>query len=639
MRSRSPYNPGTRKTGGAQVSSRFVELLSMHALRLLAPAALAAVLSTPASSAQLPEEETLFTTQCALCHQENAAPKGSPNEKAPTRAQLRQFTAEAVLTALSNGKMQQQGSLLSEPQRRLVSQFAAGKLLATTGPAQSASRCTDNTKMGDPTKGDSWNGHGNGPEATRFAKSGGITAADLPRLKLKWAFGYANVGSARTQPTLAGGRLFVSSENGEVHALNPRTGCAYWTFRAQAGVRTAPSVAAYTAQGKRGYAVYFGDTKANAYGVDADTGQQIWTRRIDEHASAAITGAPIVHDGRLFIGVQGLGEEGRGANGGYQCCTFRGSLSALDINNGNLLWKTYTIDEPKPRVKNNAGVQMYGPAGGSIWSAPSIDVKRGLVYAATGNAFADPPQKMTNAVIAFDQKTGAVRWYHQFTAADQWAMGCQPTNPNNPGCPAVLGPDYDFSATPILTRVGNRDLIVIPQKSAIAYAIDPDKDGALVWARAFGKGSGLGGQWGGASDGTNFYTGTNDFLADASGGMTAIRLGDGVIAWQMPPQPLLCGAKAAGCDAGQGAAVTAIPGAVFSGAHDGGLRAYSATDGKVLWTFDANRKFDTVNGVAANGASMDGAGPIVAGGMMFVNAGYGGLVGKPGNVLLAFGLE
>ncbi len=593
-----------------------------------------------ASAAELPPDEQLFTGQCALCHLETAAAAGTPNEKAPTRAQLRLFTAEAVLNALTNGKMQQQGSLLSDLQRRQVAQFATGKMLAATPATQVANRCTDSTRMGDPASGASWNGHGNGPDATRFAKSGGITAADLPRLKLKWAFGYANVGSARTQPALAGGRLFVTSENGEVHALNPRTGCSYWSFRAQAGVRTAPSVAAYRdAQGARGYAVYFGDTKANVYGVDADTGKQIWTRRVDEHASVSLTGAPVVHDGRLFIGTQGLGEEGRGAANGYQCCTFRGSLLALDINNGNLLWKTYTVDEPKPRVKNKAGVQMFGPAGGSIWSAPSIDVKRGLVYAATGNAYADPPQKMTNAVVAFDQKTGAVRWYHQFTEADQWAMGCQATNPDNPGCPAVLGPDYDFSATPILTRAGSRDLIVLPQKSGIAYAIDPDRNGALVWERPFGKASGLGGQWGGAADGTNFYTGTNGFLADVSGGMTAIRLSDGAIAWQMPPQPLLCGVKAAGCDAGQGAAVTAIPGAVFSGAHDGGLRAYATADGKILWTFDANRKFDTVNGVAANGASMDSAGPVIAGGMMFVNAGYGGLVGKPGNVLLAFGLE
>ena len=187
--------------------------------------------------------------------------------------------------------------------------------------------------------------------------------------------------------------------------------------------------------------------------------------------------------------------------------------------------------------------------------------------------------------------------------------------------------------------MGKRDLIVIPQKSAIAYALDPDKQGELVWQRAFGKGSGLGGQWGAAVDGVNFYTGTNDFLADAPGGMTAISLADGHIVWQAPPQAMLCGEKKPGCDPGQGGAVTAIPGAVFSGAHDGGMRAYSAKDGSILWLFNANRDFDTVNGVKANGGSMDGPGAVVVDGMLYFNAGYGGLVGHPGNVLLAFGLE
>jgi len=218
-------------------------------------------------------------------------------------------------------------------------------------------------------------------------------------------------------------------------------------------------------------------------------------------------------------------------------------------------------------------------------------------------------------------------------------MGCPAKSPDNPACPETLGPDYDFSATPILARSGNRDLIVLPQKSAIAFALDPDRNGELVWQRAFGKGSGLGGQWGGAADGTNFYTGTNDFLGETQGGMTAFSLSDGHIVWQMPPQPLLCGEKKQGCGAGQGGAVTAIPGAVFSGSTDGGLRAYSTKDGAILWLFNANREFTTVNGVKASGASMDGPGAIVAGGMLFVNAGYGGLVGRPGNVLLAFGLD
>jgi len=604
-------------------------------------AALALGFSIAATAAQS-EGDQIFTTQCAVCHAQNAAPAGSPNEKAPTRSQLQQFSADAVLTSLTSGKMQLQGAALTESRRRAVAEFATGKLItATAGNTQSANRCTKSAPMGDPSRGPSWNGFGNGPASTRFqdAKSGGITAADLPRLKLKWAFGYTGVAAARTQPTMAGGRLFVGSDSGEVHALDPATGCAHWSFKAAAGVRTAPSVAAYNAGGKRGFAVVFGDARATLYALDADSGATLWTLKIDDHASAGITGAPIVHDGRVFVGVQGLGEEGRGANGGYGCCTFRGSLSAVDLNTGKLLWKTYTIEESKPRAKNKAGVQMYGPAGGAIWSAPSVDVKRGLVYAATGNGYADPAQPMTDAIIAFDQKTGAVRWHYQVLPADQWTMGCQPQNPDNPGCPAVMGPDYDFSATPILATSAGSDIIVIPQKSGIAFALDPDNKGKLLWQTTFGKASGLGGQWGGAADGTNFYTGTNAFQADVQGGMTAIALATGKIAWQAPPQPLACGQKRQGCGAGQGAAVTVIPGAVFSGSHDGALRAYSTKDGSVIWQYDANRDYVTVNGVKANGASMDGPGPIVANGMLYVNAGYGGLVGRPGNVLLAFALE
>jgi polyvinyl alcohol dehydrogenase (cytochrome) len=613
-------------------------------MRFIGLLALAASLQTHSVlAAQGAEEEILFNAQCSICHTEATPAPGSPNEKAPTRAQLRQFNAEAVLTALTNGKMQLQGSLLNDAQKRGVAEFATGKRLsaASVGTATVLNRCSFERGTRNPARTVGWNGHGNGPAATRYQdrKAGGLTAADLPRLKLKWAFGYAAVGAARTQPTVAGGKLFVASENGEVHALDPASGCTFWTFKAQAGVRTAPSVAAYRkANGGRGYAVYFGDTRANMYAVDTDTGQQVWTTQVEKHASAGITGAPIVHDGRVFVGTQGLGEEGRGATGGYQCCTFRGSLTALDTSTGKVLWQTFTVGVPAPRAKNKDGVQMWGPAGGSIWSAPSVDVKRGLVYAATGNGYADPPQPMTDAVVAFDQKTGAVRWHQQIIAADQWAMGCQATNPDNPGCPETLGPDYDFSATPMLTKVGGRELIVLPQKSGIAYALDPARNGEMVWKRAFGNASGLGGQWGGAVDGQNLYTGTNGFLAKP-GGMSAIKLSDGSLVWQQPPQPLLCGEPKPGCGAGQGAAVTAIPGAVFSTSHDGGIRAYSSTDGKILWLFDANKDFPTVNGVKANGASMDGPGPVVAGGMVYVNSGYGGLVGRPGNVLLAFGLE
>lgn len=598
-----------------------------------------------AAAAQAAEDEALFTQFCAACHTAQPGAPGSANERAPTVAVLKTFTPESVLNALTNGKMQPQGSVLSEAQRRVVSEYATGKRLsasaaaAVSGPPVVANPCRAGLPAArDAASGPSWNGYGGSPTGTRYqdAKAAGLTAKDLPRLKVKWAFGYANVSAARAQPTLAGGRLYVASENGEVHSLDPKSGCTHWTFKAQAGVRSSPIVAS---AGSRGIAVFFGDARANVYAVDAAKGTLLWTRKVHEHSAAAITGGLNVADGRVFVPVQGLNEEGRGSRDNYACCTFRGALVALSAADGAVQWTGYTVDEPKPRGKNKDGVQMMGPAGGAIWSQPTIDARRGLVYVATGNAYADPPQKMTNAVVAFEQKTGKVAWAKQIIPADQWAMGCPPKNDGNPACPETLGPDFDFSASPELVKSGSRDLLVLPQKSAIAYALDPDRQGEIVWQQKFGLGSGLGGQWGGASDGQRFYTGLADFLTDTPGGMRALNLADGKPVWSVPPQPLLCGAKGPGCGPGQGAAVTVIPGAVISGAHDGGLRAYDTADGHIVWTFDTNRDFTTVNGVTAKGGSMDGPGAVVAGGMLFVNSGYGGLVGRPGNVLLAFAPE
>jgi polyvinyl alcohol dehydrogenase (cytochrome) len=438
---------------------------------------------------------------------------------------------------------------------------------------------------------------------------------------------------------VAGGKLFAASENRDVYALDPKTGCTYWTFKAQAGVRTALSVGPYkSASGKSALAVYFGDSRANAYAVDAQTGRQVWMRKVDAHPVAGITGAPAVYGGRVFVPVQGIGEEGLGAHNNYQCCTFRGNVTALDANTGAVLWKTYTVGENHPRGKNKDGVQMFGPAGGGIWSAPTVDVKRNLVYVATGNGYADPPQPMTDAVIALDISTGAVKWSRQVLANDSWAMGCKAKNPDNPACPETLGPDFDFSAAPALTRVNGRELLVLPQKSGIAWALDPDVGGNIVWQYRFGEGSGLGGQWGGTSDGQQAYFGTADLLTPTPGGVHAVRLADGKPVWKKPPPEKLCG-KTMGCSAGQGGALTAIPGAVLSISMDGGLRAYSPSDGSILWMVNTNREYDTVNGVKARGGSMDGAGPVVVDGMLYVNSGYGGLIGQPGNVLLAFGLE
>ena len=590
--------------------------------------------------------EAVFQKTCATCHSSlKTADTGAtgPGIRALPLELLTRFAPEAILNTLTNGKMQAQAASLNPEERRAVAAYAAGRDFGpTVAPPENlqTNLCTEQLVMGDPHSGPSWNGWGNGPTNTRYQPKaqGKLTAADLPRLQLKWAFGYANVMSARPQPTVAGGRLFAPSENGHLYALNPRTGCRYWTYTAQAGIPTAAVVGRYRdAAGNQGFAVYFGDRKANAYAVDAQTGREIWVRKVDDHPSAAITGSLAFDGTRVFVPVQGLNEETLGGFAGYPCCTFRGSVAALDASTGMMIWKTYTVGESLPRPPSQDGTPASGPAGGGVWSVPTIDVKRRLVYVATGNGYAEPAQPTTDAVLALDINTGDLKWSQQMTPNDDWALGCQQGGGNNSACPAMLGPDFDLSAPPALVRVGDRELLVLPQKSGVAWALDPDKDGAIVWQYRFGQGSGLGGQWGVALDHEHAYVGVADLLTPKPGGLHAVTLADGHALWQKPPQPKLCGIER-GCSSGQGGPLTAIPGAVLNGGMDGGLRAYSSKDGALLWTFDTNRDFDTMNGVKAHGGSMDSAGPVVVDGMLYVTSGSGGLIGRSGNVLLAFGL-
>jgi polyvinyl alcohol dehydrogenase (cytochrome) len=573
--------------------------------------------------------EAVFDGVCAACHANADMPQ------VPQLDALREANPGAIVNTLVNGVMQVQGAALSSDEQVAVAEFITGRTIDRSA-GFFANRCTRAEPVAAVGAASDWNGWGNGLANARYAARGGLTADDLDRLELKWAFGYANVEQARAQPSFVDGRLFVASENGEVHALDPATGCTIWSFAAASGVRTALSIGPYSkADGSEGFAAFFGDMSANAYAVDANTGELIWMREIDAHPSAAITGPPAVYDGRVYVPTQGLNEEGGGVRNNYPCCTFRGRLAALDASTGELVWNSFTIDAPQSRGRNAAGVEGFGPAGGGIWSPPTIDPARGLVYVATGNGYADPAQPTTDAVIAIDIQTGAQRWVNQLTPGDQWAGGCGPRNADNPVCPAVLGPDHDFSSPPALVGIDGRDLLVLPQKSGRAYALDPDRNGALVWEYRLGDGTGLGGQWGPALDGHNAYIGVSDMTAANPGGIHAIDLATGERSWYTPPDPLC--ADSPQCRPAQGAAVTAIPGAVFSGSLDGGMRAYSTDTGEVLWTFDTRRDFDTVNGVPAHGGGMDGPGAVVAGGMLFFNAGYGGFGRPGGNVLLAFG--
>ena len=578
--------------------------------------------------------EALFTERCASCHL-NPDPK--INAHAPSKADMQLFTPNVIYAALNDGLMRLQGSALNDGERRAVAAWLTGKQVSEVQLEITANRCPSNPPLQEAPASEQWNGWGKGVRNARYADGSAITAATLPKLSLLWAYGLPGESQARGQPAVFGGRLFVGNRAGALYAVNAQIGCTYWTFLPRAGIRSATSVGSVTlADGSKQYAVFFVDMLANVYAVNAQNGQLLWQQRAETHPSVRGTGSVTYYEGRLYVPMTGVNEENTASNPDYSCCTFRGSLSSFDASTGKLMWKFYTVDEPKPRGTSANGKPLFGPAGVGIWSAPTIDPARRMVYVATGNAYADPPPPTADAVLAVSMDTGKLVWSKQFTKSGDTSIGgCTPDKPN-PNCPQQSGPDFDFSASPILTRQsGGRQLLVIPQKSGLVYALDPTKQGALVWQYRAGEGSAVGGVWGAAVANDVMFVPVGGYRLATTGGLHAIDIGTGQQRWFTPPQALLC-KEGNGCGPTQSAAVTAVPGAVFSGSQDGGLRAYDAVSGAVLWTFDANRSFDSVNGVVANGASFDGAGPVIVGDMLYVLSGNSGFVGRPGNVLLAF---
>jgi polyvinyl alcohol dehydrogenase (cytochrome) len=617
-------------------SSATTRVVLLLVCGIVATAGVASAQATGPSAS--PDGAGTFQRACATCHGNQTASAG------PSVDVLRQLAPEAIVTALTTGRMRIQGDTLSVAERRAVAEFLGGRPLAGASSTE-PNRCTTTAPLPSQLAGPAWNGWSPQPQNTRYQApaSAGLIQADVPKLTLKWAFGFAGSLAARTQPTVVAGRIFTASERGDVYALDARTGCTHWTYSADAAVRTAMTVVPYRRDGSTTrYAVYFGDGRANAYALDADTGQLLWKQKLDDHPNAGITGAPALFDGRVYLATSAAGEEVRGGRPDYGCCTFRGSVSALDAVTGRVIWKSFSIaSEPKPRAINSMGVQLFGPAGGGIWGAPTIDARRGVLYVGTGNGFSEPLQRTTNAILAFELSTGRLRWSHQTIANDIWLWQCPAETAPNQNCPPTQGPDFDFGTSPLIARTpGGRELLVVPQKSGVLYAFDPDRDGAIVWQYRFGDGSALGGQWGAAADERHAYVGVGGSLSASPGGVHAVDLETGRRVWYSPPQPRLCrGGADDRCFAAQGGALTAIAGVVFSGGADGGLRAYDTRNGALLWQVDTNRDFDTVNGVKANGATIDGAGPVVVDGMVFVNSGYNGIVGRSGNVLLAFGVN
>jgi polyvinyl alcohol dehydrogenase (cytochrome) len=572
-----------------------------------------------------PAGEALYNKRCAGCHD------GKPQPRMPARQELAARTPESIYQAMFGGVMATQAAGLSTEEGRTIARFIARKEFGT-GATPVAGKCSGTPGPLTMTDAD-WNGWSADPANTRYQPKPGLDAGDVPNLKLKWAFAFQGDTSRSAQPAVVGGRVFTGSASGAIYSLDAATGCILWRYDAEATVRT--SITIGKAGGKS--IAYFGDVRSNAYGLDANTGQQLWKVKVEDHPASRITGGPAFYNGRLYVPVSSV-EEASAMGPTYECCKFRGSIVALDGATGKQIWKTFAItDPPKPFKKTTAGVQLWGPAGAAVWAAPTIDAKKKVIYAGTGNSYTDVETRTTDAILAIDLENGSLLWSSQVTPKDNFTMGCM----RGVNCPDERGPDFDFGSSPILRELpGGKRVLVCGQKSGIVWGLDPDNRGKILWQTRLGQGSALGGiEWGPTADMENAYVAISDVITPLGhpGGLHAVKLSTGEKLWTTPPPPLNCTASAKGCNSAQSAAISSIPGVVFSGSVDGHFRAFLAKTGEIIWDFNTARDFETVNGIPGKGGSLDSAGPVIVNGMVFTNSGYGMWQGLPGNVLLAFG--
>jgi polyvinyl alcohol dehydrogenase (cytochrome) len=582
------------------------------------------------SAGPAPEGEKLFAGHCASCH----APFNAVRAPWPQTLQL--MTAQAILQALETGKMQAQGATMTHEERFTLANYLGRHETATATKANSCPVNPANADAAASTSAPRWNGWGVDIDNSRFQHKSmaQLTKADVAKLKVKWAYGMQGATGAGGQPTIIGDALYVGGGDGAVHKLNARTGCKYWSVIPSAAVRTAISVS------DDGKVAYFGDVQARAYAVDTATGAVIWKTELDPHPFAMITGAPKLFGGKLYVPVSSAEELGA-ANPAYECCTFRGSVAALDAKTGAIEWQTYTIPEKAAPLPEGTSKAKFGPSGAAVWSTPTIDPAKGVLYFGTGDNYAETDTDTSDSVFALQMSDGKILWNAQLTKGDEFNIGC--AIPSKANCPKDAGPDFDIGAPPILVTLGGaKRILIVGQKSGVVYGLDPDDKGREIWKTRIGKGGYLGGvEFGGAADQKTTYMTLSDWSPTdpkSGGGVFALDIATGKKIWAATPVAPAC-AAVAGCSAAQPGPATLIPGVVFAGSMDGHMRGYDAATGAIVWDVDTTGNYDTVNGVPAHGGSLNYAGAVVAGRMVYVMSGYTTNAGMAGNVVLAFSVD
>ncbi len=553
-------------------------------------------------------------------------------------------------------------------------------------------QCTD-PDPGEPV----WASWGGDLENTHNARDTSIHVGNVHELRQKWVV--RTNGNVSAIPTLSDTRVYVPDwgtpltgsstlyaidrDSGEV--VSEKSLLAYSGNLLNPITRSSPAIA--------GDLLVFGDVRsqpstllsipgahgAMLYAVSRTTGQLVWKTQLEAHPLAVTTQSPVIFEGRVYVGVSSLEEAA--SKLAYPCCSFRGSMLAVDLATGRILWKTY-MTPPPPHIFARPDF-----TGAAVWgSAPAIDVARRQVYIATGNNYTfpqvlrdcladhqgdpaaqqsacytplDPPNNYAETVLALDLDTGAVRWAQKMHNYGAWTFACDPTlipwiPVYEPNCQDLDSLDFDFGQAPMIVKAETsglvEDLLGIGQKNGVFYALDPD-DGSITWATRVGPGGDLGGvEFGSATDGQRFYVQNTNYDHTpmlltvgehageiANGGIwAALDVATGEVLWQTPDPASalpLTGDIAHltwGPGLGEGffgvamGPLTVTNGVLFGGSMDraGHMYAFDASTGEILWSF-------------ASGGSVMSA-PSIANGVVYWGSGYS--QGANNNALYAFEL-
>lgn len=613
----------------------FIATLALCAASLAVAAQTPAVHSAEANTAG----QALYAMRCGACHDKPA------ETKAPPLDTLKRMGPRAVSYALTNGKMKLQAAGLSARDLdSLVSYLAATADVDNSWIASHS--CTADRRAvdtGTPTVGQ-WgiDAHNN---RRLTAQQSGLTTADMRGLQLAWVMAFPQTANMRSQPVIVGNTMYLSIvDSGQLFALDigGAQPCVKWVYEHDVPLRTALG---YHRLPDGRHVLVFADNAAHVIMMDAVTPQVIWSETVKVTSVSNVTAMPVLYKDKVFVPISS-GELNMGAAPEYECCTSHGAVVALNAKTGKRLWVYHTMKNAVKTTVSRVGTQQYGPSGAPIWTAAAIDEKRRLIYVGTGENTSAPATDTSDAILAIRMDTGQLAWKYQTTPNDIFLTGCM-NQPDGPNCPpkSSINKDWDFGAGLMLARTpSGKELVVAGQKSGVVWALDPDS-GKPVWNTKIGGGGAMGGiHWGMAYDGSTLFApnnmSTGPTADEVSPGLYALDIETGSVKWKYLHKPDCSGTRKQelrSCNSsyGMSAAALLVDGAVVQGANDGFVKVFDGLSGVVLFSFDTARSFDTINGVQGHGGAIDNASVVAGNGMLFVQSGYG-LMGVPGNLMLAF---